>query len=35
MRGFLYRLAMAMKDAGERWNIPVLIRLGLALRDRL
>jgi hypothetical protein len=35
MRGFLYRLAIAMKDAGERRNIPVLIRLGLALRDRL
>jgi hypothetical protein len=35
MRGFLYRLAMAMKDAGERWSVCPLIRLGLALRDRL
>jgi hypothetical protein len=34
MRGFLYRLAIAMKDAGERWNFPPLIRLGLALRGR-
>jgi hypothetical protein len=32
MRGFLYRLAVAMKDAGERWNVSVLIRAGLALR---
>jgi hypothetical protein len=35
MRGFLYRLAISMKDAGERWHFPPLIRLGLALRDRL
>jgi hypothetical protein len=35
MRGVLYRLAIRMKDAGERWNIPPLIRLGLALRERL
>jgi hypothetical protein len=35
MRGFLYRLAVAMKDAGERWSIPPLIRLGLALQGRL
>jgi hypothetical protein len=35
MRGFLYRLAAAVKDAGERWNIPPLIRLALALRTRL
>jgi hypothetical protein len=35
MRGFLYRLAIAVKDAGERWNFPPLIRLGPALRDRL
>jgi hypothetical protein len=35
MRGFLYRLAMAMKDAGERWNFPPLIRLVLALRGLL
>jgi hypothetical protein len=35
MSGFLYRLAVAMKDAGERWNFPPLIRAGLALQDRL
>jgi hypothetical protein len=35
MRGFLYRLAIAIKDAGARWNIPPLVRLALALRDRL
>jgi hypothetical protein len=35
MKGFLYRLAMAVKNAGERWNIPPLVRLGLALRNRL
>jgi hypothetical protein len=35
MKGFLYRIAVAMKDAGERWNIPLLTRLGLALRGRL
>jgi hypothetical protein len=35
MRGFLYRLAIAVKDAGERWNFPPLIRLGLALKSRL
>jgi hypothetical protein len=35
MKGFLYRLAVAVKDAGERWNFPPLIRLGLAFKDRL
>jgi hypothetical protein len=35
MRGFFYRLAVAMKDAGERWGFAPLIRLGLALRGRL
>jgi hypothetical protein len=35
MRGFLYRLAVAIKDAGELWNFPPLIRLGLAIRGRL
>jgi hypothetical protein len=33
MAGFLYRRAAALKEFGERHNIPVLIRLGLALRD--
>jgi hypothetical protein len=35
MRGFLYRLAAAVKGAGERRNILPLIRLGPALRGRL
>jgi hypothetical protein len=35
MRGFLYRFAVAVKDAGERWGLVPLIRLGLALRGRL
>jgi hypothetical protein len=35
MRGFLYRLAIAMKDAGERWRISALIRGGIALKGRL
>jgi hypothetical protein len=33
MRGFLYRLAIAMKDAGERRGFTSLIRLGLALKS--
>jgi hypothetical protein len=35
MRGFLYRLAIAVKDAGERWRFIPLVRLGLVLRRRL
>lgn len=35
MRGFIYRLAMAVKEAGERWNCGALIWLGLTIRDRL
>jgi hypothetical protein len=35
MRGFLYRLAIAMKNRGERWNMPAFIRAALALRGRL
>jgi hypothetical protein len=35
MKGFLYRLAIAVKEAGERWKIPPLIRLGLALKGGL
>jgi hypothetical protein len=35
MKGFLYRLAIAMKDAGERRRFAPLIRAGLALRARL
>ena len=33
MTGFFYRLAVATKDAGERWNMPLLIRAGLAPRE--
>ena len=40
MRGFLYRLGVSLKDAGERaghkrrrWIATVAIRLGLKLRD--
>lgn len=33
MRGFIYRLAVAMKDAGERLGFRPLLALGLWLRD--
>jgi hypothetical protein len=33
MCGFIYRRAVAIKDFGERHNIPWLIGLGLAVRD--
>ncbi len=32
MKGFVWRLSIAMKDAGERLRLPALIRFGLALR---
>jgi hypothetical protein len=35
MKGMLYRMAIAMKDIGERLRWNQLIRLGLALRERL
>jgi hypothetical protein len=35
MKDLLYRLAIVIKNAGARWKIPPLIRLALALRDRL
>jgi hypothetical protein len=35
MKGMLYRIAIAMKDTGERLQWNLLIRLGLALRERL
>jgi hypothetical protein len=35
MRGFLYWFAITIKDYGEQWNIPGLIRVALALRGRL
>jgi hypothetical protein len=34
MQGIRYRIATAIKETGEQWNIPSLVRLGLRLRDR-
>jgi hypothetical protein len=31
MRGFIYRLGIAVKDRGERWHCGALIRLGLVI----
>ena len=40
MRGFLYRLGITLKDAGERnghkrrrWYADAMVRIGLRLRD--
>jgi len=33
MVGFLYRAAIAVKEAGERWRSSTLIRMGLTLGD--
>lgn len=33
MAGFLYRMAIAIKDYGERKRKPRVIRLGLRMRD--
>jgi hypothetical protein len=35
MKGFLYRLAMRLKEFGERHNLWVFINAGLALREHL
>jgi hypothetical protein len=35
MRGFIFRMAVAMKEAGERRDCGALIWLGLAIRGRL
>lgn len=35
MKGFLFRLAVAIKDFGERNRMPWLIRLGLNLKWRV
>jgi hypothetical protein len=35
MAGFMYRTAAAVKDFGERHGMPGLIRLGLAMRERV
>lgn len=33
MRGFLYRLAISLKELGERAHVRILIVAGLALRE--
>lgn len=33
MQGMIYRTAIAVKEAGERWGSSTLIRVGLALGD--
>jgi hypothetical protein len=35
MAGFLYRLAVGIKDCGERNRIGWMIRLGLRIRGRI
>jgi hypothetical protein len=35
MVGFVYRMAIRIKDFGERHKLPCLIRLGLAIRNGL
>jgi len=35
MKGFLYRLAIKLKETGERLHISCLIRIGLSLRSIL
>lgn len=34
-KGSMYRLAVRLKDAGERWGFVPLIWLGLAIRGRV
>jgi hypothetical protein len=35
MVGFIYRMAVSLKEFGERHNLPCLIRLGLTIRNGL
>jgi hypothetical protein len=35
MKGWIYRLAVSMKDVGETWGIYPLIWPGLAIRGRV
>ena len=35
MQGFLYRLAIRIKEAGERLRIRWLVQFGLNLRDKV
>ena len=34
MTGLLYRLAVAVKDFGERHKLAIIIRVGLMIRER-
>jgi hypothetical protein len=33
MKWWLYRLAIAVKEAGQRWRFSAFIALGLKIRD--
>jgi hypothetical protein len=33
MKWRVYRLAIAIKEAGQRWQLPAFIALGLKIRD--
>jgi hypothetical protein len=33
MKWRIYRLAIVIKEAGQRWRLPALITLGLRIRD--
>jgi hypothetical protein len=33
MKWRVYRLAIAIKEAGQRWRFPAFIALGLRLKD--
>jgi hypothetical protein len=33
MKGLVYRVATAIREYGERVKLPVLVALGIALRD--
>jgi hypothetical protein len=35
MAGFIYRRAVAIREFGERHNLPWLVRLGLWIRERV
>jgi hypothetical protein len=34
MGGKLYRLAIAVKELGERLHSPLIVRIGLSIRDK-
>jgi hypothetical protein len=33
MKWWIYRLAIALKEAGQRWRFPAIIMLGLKIRE--